>query len=150
MVKNIQRKLLSKCFMWKEMHSLLRQRDAQNSFVGIAEKSPQGPFNQVHFAVTLAPQTVWRALAGWQYRTTAVRSTSTEPHWSLSAAPRWELLGAAHVNPARSVSSVTNALVKYWLHGYKCFELNPLKFGANLSVLNVFQLNSAWEKIISF
>lgn len=65
--------------------------------------TPQGIYDQIS-VVTLTPQTVWRVRAGWQYKKTAARSTSTEPHWSLSAAPHWEPPGAAPVNPARSVS----------------------------------------------
>lgn len=54
------------------------------------------------------PQTAWRVRAGWRYKTAAARSTSTEPRWSRSAAPRLERPGEAPASAARSVSVNTN------------------------------------------
>jgi len=98
---------LYKCFVKMELHSthlFVLNVDCVNKEI------PQCFHGWVFSVVTLAPQTAWRARAGWRYKTTAARSTSTAPRWSLSAAPHWEPPGAAPVNPARSVSPHTRML----------------------------------------
>ncbi len=85
--------------------SQMRFDEKQKTVTHVCKKTSQGIYKQILPVVTSAPQTVWRVLAGWRYKTTAARSTLTEPRWSQSAAPHWEPPGAAHVNPVRSVSS---------------------------------------------